>query len=148
MVKPVNSTDNVPSGYTRITICDDKTQEKKTYLVPVGKKFTMNGKTYDPSKTKNNEFVITGNKDQDKFKMAGLALEYMDANKDGRIDEKDSDVKYDMGKRINKDKRVPDGYFVDMLDPETYDAGVQEGEGWVNFSQKHIDPNKWGIGIE
>ena len=60
----------------------------------------------------------------------GIALEYLDANGDGRIDSKDTDQ--DMAGKINK-KLSNTPYFVKNNDVFS-DAGIFKGEGGVVFS--------------
>ncbi len=135
-----------PKGYTAVKLYNTKTKAAEAYYIPVGQKITVNGKTYDPSKTKNNEFVFTGHTGQKGFNFLGAALRGMDVNGDGRIDKKDTDD--NIGKRINRDKKVPNGYFVDMLDPWTYDAYVDKGNGYVSFRKEHIGEREYSVSID
>ena len=84
MVTPVNGTGNgdAPKGYTKIKMYDENTKKTETYFVPIGRKISINGETFDPSKGSNNELVIKGKKGQKNFDMIGIALEHFDVNKD------------------------------------------------------------------
>lgn len=130
MVKPVNGP-KAPAGYTTIKLFDTKAKTSKSFFIPIGQKVTVNGKTYDPSKTKNNEFVFTGKKGEKNFEFLGVSLEAMDVNKDGRIDKKDTS--YELVDTVNDNKRLPEGYGVTYLDPWTPDAFVDKGEGYVRI---------------
>ena len=131
---------NAPKGYTCIKLYDTRKKETvKTLYIPIGQKFSMNGMTYDPSKCKNNELVIKGTKGQDGFDLLGLALEHMDVNNDGRIDEYDNDGSY-LAQKINKElQQKHSKYFVKDV-PDVYsDAGISKGSGGVVFRDKN-DP--------
>ena len=136
MVKKVNGPSgksNVPNGYTKIKLYDKAAKKVETFFVPVGKKFRMNGVTYDPSKGKNNELVITGKKGQAGFDNAGIALEHMDVNGDGRIDKKDTSnhLAESINKTLNKKGSE---YYVKSNDTFS-DAGIINGSGGVVFSK-------------
>lgn len=138
MVKPVNGS-KTPNGYTAIKLYDTKTKKAQAYYVPVGQKITVNGKTYDPSKGKNNEFVFTGTKGEKGFDYLGASLKAMDVNGDGRIDKNDTDDS--LRNKVNKNlpKGTTDG--VTQLDPWTDDASVYKGEGYVRIMK---DSDKFG----
>ena len=129
-------------GYNKIKLYDEGTKETKTFLVPVGKKVTYGNTTYDLDKAKNNEFVITGKKDQAAFKLTGIALEHLDTNKDGKIDENDNNP--DLAKKVNKDLKDTN-YFV--KDGPYSDAGITKGTGGVVFSRGN-EGQVFGIEIE
>ncbi len=150
MVTPVNGTGNgdAPKGYTKIKMYDENTKKTETYFVPIGRKISINGETFDPSKGSNNELVIKGKKGQKNFDMIGIALEHFDVNKDGRIDEKDSKDEMRLKNEIEKDPNLPDGYFVDMLDPNTPRAWLQKGSAYLNFSKEHLDEHGTNISID
>lgn len=124
-----------PKGYTGVTLYNTETKESKTFFIPIGQKIHFNGKTYDPSKGKNNQIVITGTSKQDKFNMMGLALEHMDVNDDGLIDV--NDTSYDgMARSINKQLQKSGSKFWVKDLPDVYsDAGVYEGQGGVVFQK-------------
>lgn len=126
MVKPVSgaSGNNPPDGYNKVTMYDEGSKRTKTFFVPVGQKLTVNGNTYDLDKAKGNELVFKGTKDNTKHNLMGIALEYLDANGDGRIDSKDTDQ--DMAGKINK-KLSNTPYFVKNNDVFS-DAGIFKGE--------------------
>ena len=132
MVKPVSgaSGNNPPDGYNKVTMYDEGSKKTKTFFVPVGQKLTVNGNTYDLDKAKGNELVFKGTKDNTKHNLMGIALEYLDANGDGRIDSKDTDQ--DMAGKINK-KLSNTPYFVKNNDVFS-DAGIFKGEGGVVIS--------------
>ena len=68
----------------------------------------------------------------------GLALERMDVNDDGRIDNKDSNG--NLGPKLNRDlnKKGIDKYYV--KDAGIYsDGGVNKGDGGVTFSHDGND---------
>ena len=135
MVKPIGpQNEAAPNGYTKIKLYDEKTKKTETFFVPVGKKISVNGKTYDPSVGKNNEFVFTGTDKKDTgLNLIGLALEHMDVNKDGRIDQKDTD--YNMSQKLNK--KLDDNkseYYIKANDAFS-DAGISKGTGGVVFSK-------------
>lgn len=127
-----------PEGYTTIKLYNTKTKKVDAqYYIPVGHKISFNGKTYDPSKTANNEFVIKGETGESGYEMMGLALRSMDTNNkgkgDGFIDDKDNNA--DLAPKINKDSKLPKGVKVDYLDPTTSDAFVNQGTGYVKFTK-------------
>ena len=126
--------DGVPSGYTKIKMYDEGTKKTETFFVPVGKKISVNGKEYDPSKGKNNEIVFTGKHGQSGFDLMGVALQHMDVNKDGKIDEKDSNS--NLAPKINKElnKQGSEYYVKDVKDTFS-DAGIIKGSGGVVFSK-------------
>lgn len=130
-------------GYNKIKLYDEGTKETKTFFVPVGKKVTYGNTTYDLDKAKNNEFVITGKKDQAAFKLTGLALEHLDANKDGKIDENDTNPA--MGKEINKDLKGTNYFVKETL--EYSDGAIVKGSGGVVFSRGN-EGQVFGIEIE
>lgn len=142
MVEPVNNAKNgnVPEGYTKIKMYDEKAKKTKTFLVPVGKQIEVNGKAYDPSKGKNNEIVFTRGKNfKEGYDLMGVALERMDVNKDGRIDNKDSSG--NLAPKINADlqKKGLGKYYVKDVYDAYSDAGVSKGEGGVTFSHEGND---------
>lgn len=136
MVQPVNGKngDTTPAGYTKIKMYDEQSKKTETYFVPIGKKVTVNGKTFDPSKGKNNEIVFTGKQGQAGFDMMGLALEHMDVNKDGKIDKNDTD--FDLANKVNKDLKKKDMPYA-VRGGEMSDAAVSKGEGGVTFRGKN-----------
>lgn len=130
----VTGAGKTPKGYTAIKLFDEKTKGAKVYYVPVGKKVSFGGKTYDPSKTNNNELVIKGKAGEKNFDMIGIALEHLDVDKNGRIDGKDES--WDIGEGINKDKRLPKGVAVPLAGPDAYLAGVDDkGNAYVNYTK-------------
>ena len=150
MVNSVNGANGgeAPKGYTKVKLYDEQTKETKTFFIPIGKKISFNGNTYDPSKGKNNEFVITGTKGEPSFDIMGIALEHFDVNNDGRIDKKDSMDEMRLKNEVEKDPNLPDGYFVDMLDPNTPRAWLQKGSAYLNFSKEHLDEHGTNISID
>ena len=149
MVQPVNGANNgkAPEGYNKVTLYDEKTKKTETYLVPVGKKINVNGKTYDPGQFKNNEITFKGTKKPDtKFNLMGLALERMDVNDDGKIDINDTDP--NMSQKINKDlEKQKSEYYVKYNDIYS-DAGISKGSGGVVFSKGEFGEEKSDIFIE
>ncbi len=150
MVEPVNNArnSNVPEGYTKIKMYDEKAKKTKTFLVPVGKQLEINGKTYDPSKGKNNEIVFTrGNNFKEGYDLMEMALNKMDVNQDGKIDKKDSSG--NLAPKLNKElnKKGLDKYYVKDVKDAYSDAGVSKGEGGVTFSHEGND-FKYSIYLE
>lgn len=137
---------NGPRGkgdYTKLKLYDQASKKVETFLIPVGKKFYMNGVTYDPSKGKNNELVITGKKGQAGFDNAGIALEHMDVNGDGKIDEKDTNS--NLAKSINRSlNKKGSKYYVKSNDVFS-DAGIINGTGGVVFSKDGEQRMEFGI---
>lgn len=132
MVNKINGEQN--PKYNKITLKDPTTNQKKTYLIPLGKKVTIGREEYEMDKVKNGEVIITGNDKKDSyFKLAGLALEHLDVNKDGKIDEKDSDYQIDV--KMNEKALKGSKFYVQSNDYFS-DAGVYHGEGGVVFSEE------------
>ncbi|MBR1424330.1 hypothetical protein IJ579_02065 [bacterium] len=128
---------STPKGYTKLCLFNNKTRESKTYFIPIGQKVHFNGKTYDPSKTRNNQFTITGDDSQDKFKLIGLALEHMDANGDGKIDKQDTDENFADTLSKGLIGQLKDYFIKDV--PDVYsDAGLYDGNGAVIFSKGDV----------
>lgn len=150
MVEPVNNLGNnkVPQGYTKIKMYDEKAKKTKTFLVPVGKQIEVNGKVYDPSKGKNNELVITRGKNfKEGYDLIEMALNRMDVNQDGKIDEKDSSG--NLAPKLNRDldKKGLGKYYVKDVKDAYSDAGISKGEGGVTFSHDGND-FKYSIYLE
>lgn len=130
MVEPVSGGKDIPEGYGRFTLRDDKTNKKTSYLVPVGRKIHTGNKTYVIQAGK--EVVIPGHNGQAYYDMIGVTLQHFDTNKDGRIDSKDSS--YTVGDKIHKDRNKPKGY--DLMDNGVdYDAYLEKGEGYANYTK-------------
>lgn len=135
MVQPVNGANNgkAPEGYNKVTMYDEKSKKTKTYFVPVGQNLTVNGNTYDLDKTKNHEQVFKGTDKKDSnFNLMGLALEHMDVNNDGRIDENDTDT--NMASKLNNAlEKAGSEVYVKHNDAFS-SAGIIKGEGGVTYN--------------
>ncbi len=133
MVDKVSGQNN--PNYGKITLKNTKTNEKKTYFVPLNKQVEIGRNKYDMSQVKNGELVISGDPSKDEaFKLTGLALEHLDANQDGKIDEKDNDS--NIADKLNNDELKNTDYYIKNTDVYS-DAGVAEGEGIVVFSKEN-----------
>ena len=131
MVDKINGQNN--PNYGKITLTNTKTNEKKTFFVPLNKQIEIGNNKYDLSKAQNGEIEISGDPAKDeRFKLTGLALEHLDANKDGKIDKKDNDQ--EIADKLNKDELKNTEYYVKNNDVFS-DAGVADGEGGVVFSK-------------
>ncbi len=139
MVDGPKKAGGVPKGYTAIKLFDTNTKKVTgTYFVPVGKKITLNGQEYDPSKGKNNEIVFTGEKGEKGFEMLGLALGHMDVNGDGKIDTQDTNG--NLAPKINRalNQKGITNYYV-KFNGFYSDAGVSKGTGGVVFRNENTD---------
>ena len=117
------------SGYNKVKMYDEKLKKTTTYLIPFGQNLTVNGNTYELDNAKNNEIVFKGTDIKDSnFNLMGLALEHMDVNNDGKIDQKDSDN--NMAQKINQEleERNSQVYVKDVSDVFS-NAGMFEGQG-------------------
>ena len=133
MVDKVTGQNN--PNYGKITLRNSKTKETKTYFVPLNKQVEIGQNKYDMSQVKNGELVISGDPSKDEaFKLTGLALEHLDANQDGKIDEKDNDA--NIADKLNNDELKNTDYYIKNTDVYS-DAGVAEGEGIVVFSKEN-----------
>lgn len=133
-------------GYNKVTLYDEKSKQTKTYLVPVGKIFTYGGNEYNIDKAKNKEIVFKGKNEKDsRLNLMGLALEKMDVNKDGKIDNRDNDP--NIAQKLNDKELKDSAYFVKNNDAYS-DAGVHKGEGGVVYSKKDTNEQTFGINIE
>ena len=143
MVESVNG-QGAPKGYTTVKLYDNKTKKTESFYIPIGKKFYMNGKEYDPSKGKNNEFVVTGTKGQAGFDNVGIALRAMDVNNDGNIDMKDSSST--LARSINSTlAKGGSSYYVKDVKDVFSDAGLSKGTGGVVFSKDGEQRMEFGI---
>ena len=133
MVDKVSGQNN--PNYGKITLRNSKTKETKTYFVPLNKQVEIGQNKYDMSQVKNGELVISGDPSKDEaFKLTGLALEHLDANQDGKIDEKDSDD--NIADKLNRNELKNTEYYVKSNDIYS-DAGIIDGEGGVVFSKEN-----------
>ncbi len=132
MVRPVNGSNDAPTGYTKVTLNDNATNQKKTYFVPVGKRLVAGNKTFDLT---NGEIIINSRDNQNEFRMIGITLEHFDTNKDGKIDSQDSSVGSNIGDNIHKDRNKPKGYDLMHLGLGEYDAYLENGNGYANFTK-------------
>ena len=96
------------------------------------------------SKLKNGELVLTGDgkKDSD-FQLTGLTLEKMDTNKDGKIDQKDTDPK--LAEKLNQGVAKDSKYYVFDAGDDGANAYVEKGEGGAVFSTENGAPFEFGI---
>lgn len=142
MVEKING-GNTPD-YNKITLKNTKTGKNETFLIPLGKKVTIGKNEYDMSKLKNGELVLTGDgkKDSD-FQLTGLTLEKMDTNKDGKIDEKDTDPK--LAEKLNQGVAKDSKYYVFDAGDDGANAYVEKGEGGAVFSTENGAPFEFGI---
>lgn len=133
MVDKIQGQNN--SNYGKITLTNSKTNEKKTFLVPMNRQLEIGDKKYDFGNTQNGEIEISGDPSKDEqFKLTGLALEHLDANKDGKIDAKDNDP--EIADKMNEKELKNTEYYVKNNDVYS-DAGVANGEGGVVFSKEN-----------
>lgn len=134
MVERINGQNN--PDYGKITLKNTKTNEKKTYFVPLNKQVEIGKNKYDMSQVKNGEIEISGDPSKDpEFKLTGLALEHFDTNQDGKIDNKDNDP--ELAKNLNNKELKNSEYYV--KDNAVFsDAGISDGEGIVVFSKENV----------
>lgn len=138
-------TPNVPKGYTGIQLYDRKKGQAKMYYVPVGTKINLNGKTYDPSKGKNNQLVVTNDKNDNGFKIVGLTLENMDVNGDGKIDSRDNDPQF--AKHLNADLKKA-GVKGAVREGEMSQTQLNKGQGGAVLYRNASDASSVFYGTE
>lgn len=131
MVNKINGDKN--PKYNKVIMHNPKTNEKKTYLIPVGRNLVIGRGTFELDKVKNGELTIKGGDTKDsRVRLVGLVLEHLDVNKDGKIDEKDSD--YKIAEKMNEKALKGTKYYVKTNDIFT-DAGIEKGLGGVVLSE-------------
>lgn len=121
--------------YNKIIMENPQTKEKKTYLIPVGRNLVIGRGTFELDKVKNRELnIVGGDKRYDsRVILVGLVLEHLDVNKDGKIDEKDSDHR--IAEKMNEKALKGTKYYVKTNDIFT-DAGIYQGLGGVILSEE------------
>ena len=129
----VNAVNGGQGGYNTIILVNPKTGKKVTYNIPVGKTFNCENLMHNQSGTQGEakvkqsgrEFTLTGdfdNKDSE-FWLAKMALEAMDTNKDGIIDNSDN----------NQGMRNLDATLKGV--ESNYNVGIDYHEGSVLFTR-------------
>ena len=122
--------DGLKPGYTSVTLVDQKTGTKTTYNISKGKVLEFNNKRYDLDKYKDKGLTLYSGNDE-LFYLLGLSLKHMDVNKDGCIDDKDTDTKswWNINRDINPKKTQ---YYIRY---EDY-SRIEKGEASLSFQNE------------